>query len=74
MARTITIDVEVDIDPERFDDEHLIQELEERGYVVQKLGNGILPDIDTAYMAVRSNEAIPMPVREFILAAANRIN
>lgn len=74
MARTITLDVEVDIDPERFEDEDLIEELEDRGYLVQKLGNGIVLDCDAAYQAVRNNDAVPMPVREFILAIAGRIN
>lgn len=62
------------VDLGEFEDEDLVDELEDRGFCVFKSGVGLAAEAEAAFLALRQNgDAIPDPVREFILASVNRI-
>lgn len=75
-----TISVDVDVSLSDFTARDLVAELEGRGYTISKGGRSRLDEEEIAYQAEaaflalrQSGGAIPEPVREFVLAAVNRI-
>lgn len=68
---TVYVDVEVEVDMDKFSDEELTDEMRERGFCVTR---GEVMNVQQVFMLARQTPALPEPIREFIFAAANRIN
>jgi len=70
MSRTVTVEAEVYLSD--LDDDDLVEELESRGFVVQKIANTPIASVDAerAYYALTPD--VPPAVRELVIQCAGR--